>query len=114
MPSVAFLKTFAEAWNSHDIDLLMMHMAEDGVFITSSGARFEGSKAVRDAFASVFESFPDARWDADTHFVSGNRGVSEWVFSGTDAEDGSAVKERGCDIFTFEGGKIKVKDTYLK
>lgn len=114
MPNVPFLKTFADAWNRHDIDSLMVHMAEDGVFISSSGARAEGSEAVREAFASVFESFPDARWDGDTHFVSGNRGVSEWVFSGTDAEDGSAVEEQGCDIFTFRDGKIAVKDTYLK
>ena len=93
---------------------LMMHMAEDGVFISSSGTRAEGSKAVRQAFASVFESFPDARWGGDAHFASGNRGVSEWVFSGTDAEDGTTVKERGCDIFTFRDDKIAIKDTYLK
>ena len=114
MSNVAFLKAFADAWNRHDIDSLMMHMAEDGVFISSSGARAEGSKAVREAFASVFEAFPDARWAGDTHFVSGNRGVSEWVFSGTDAEDGSVVEERGCDLFTFRDFKIVVKGTYLK
>ncbi len=114
MPNLRFLKAFADAWNRHDVDALMGHMSEDGVFISSSGARAEGSKAVREAFASVFESFPDARWDEDAHFVSGTRGVSEWVFSGTDAEDGTVVKERGCDIFIFQDGKITVKDTYLK
>ena len=114
MPNVPFLKAFADAWNRHDLDSLMTHMTEDGVFISSSGTRAEGSEAVREAFASVFASFPDARWDGDTHFVSGDRGVSEWIFSGTDAEDGSVVEERGCDIFTFRDGKIVIKDTYLK
>ena len=108
------LKTFADAWNRHDIDALMVHMAEDGVFLSSNGSRAEGSEAVREAFASVFASYPDARWDKVIHFVSNDRGVSEWVFSGTDAEDGSAVKEPGCDIFTFKEGRIAVKDTYLK
>ena len=42
------------------------------------------------------------------------RSVSEWVFVGTDAEDGTVVKDRGCDVFTFKDGKILVKDTYLK
>ncbi|MDA0745528.1 MAG: nuclear transport factor 2 family protein [bacterium] len=114
MPTVPFLKAFADAWNKHDIDTLMAHMSEEGVFISSSGTRAEGSTAVREAFTSVFEAFPNARWKNDTHFVSGNRGVSEWVFSGTDAEDGTVVEERGCDIFTFRDGKIAVKDTYLK
>jgi ketosteroid isomerase-like protein len=114
MPTMAFLKAFADAWNRHDIDGLMQHMAPGGVFISSSGARVEGSAAVREAFAGIFTSFPDAHWQDDTHFVSGNRGVSEWVFSGTDAESGATVRERGCDLFTFQDGKIIVKDTYLK
>ncbi len=114
MPSVSFLKEFADAWNRHDLDALMEHMAEDGVFISSSGSKAHGCEAVRQAFASVFEAFPDARWDSDVHFVSGNRGVSEWTFSGTDAEDGEVVKEKGCDVFTFENDKILIKDTYLK
>ena len=114
MPDVPFLEAFADAWNRHDIDSLMTHMAEEGVFISSSGACAGGPRAVREAFATMFESFPDARWEEVSHFVSGSRGVSEWVFSGTDAEDGTAVKEKGCDIFTFQEGKIMVKDTYLK
>ena len=108
------LETFADAWNAHDIDKLMQHMDNGCVFISSSGARSEGHAAVRDAFSSVFEAFPDAQWLEDVHFTSGERGVSEWVFRGTDAEDGTLVEERGCDIFTFRAGRILVKDTYLK
>ena len=114
MSSVTFLKAFADAWNRHDIDALMASMAEDCAFVTSSGTRFEGPEAVRGAFAGVMEAFPDAHWGSDTHFVSGDRGVSEWLFTGTDAEDGTRVEERGCDIFTFQDGKIVLKDTYLK
>ena len=114
MPNVVFLKEFADAWNRHDLDAIMMHMAEDGVFIASGGTRAEGADAVRKAFSSVFEFFPDARWGDGCHFVDGDRGLSEWVFSGTDAEDGSVVEEKGCDVFTFRDGKIVVKDTFLK
>jgi ketosteroid isomerase-like protein len=114
MVTEAFLKSFADAWNRHDVDDLMADMAEDGVFISSSGTRTEGSAEIRTAFASIFEMFPDASWTEDTHFVSGDRGVSEWTFSGTDADDGEVVKERGCDVFTFRDGKIVVKDTFLK
>lgn len=114
MPSVEFLKAFADAWNRHDMDGLMASMADDCVFVTSNGTRFEGLQAVREAFAGVFEAFPDAHWGNDIHFVSGDRGVSEWVFTGTDAEDQTSVEEQGCDIFTFRDGKIVLKNTYLK
>jgi ketosteroid isomerase-like protein len=114
MPNIEFLKAFADAWNQQDLDALMSCMGDDGTFISSSGSRAEGAEAVKKAFSSVFEMFPDARWSEDTHFVSGDRGVSEWTFTGTDAEDGEVVTERGCDVFTFKDGKISVKDTFLK
>ena len=114
MATEAFLRSFADAWNRHNVDDLMAHMADHGVFISSSGTRAEGSTDVRAAFAAIFEMFPDATWTEDSHFVSGDRGLSEWTFSGTDADDGEVVKEKGCDVFTFRDGKIVVKDTFLK
>ena len=114
MPNVSFLKTFAATWNSRDIDAIMMYMAADGVFISAAGERAEGSQRVRAAFSRLFDAFPDACWENENHYVRGNRGVSEWVFSGTDAEDGTVVEKKGCDIFTFRDGKIAVKDTYMK
>ncbi len=114
MPTITFLEAFADAWNRHEVDAIMEHMAEDSVFVSSDGTKVEGAAQVRETFYSVLESFPDVRFDSAKHFVSGNRGVSEWVFVGTDAEDGTVVEDRGCDVFTFKDGKILVKDTYLK
>ncbi len=111
--TVAFLQDFAEAWNCHDIDALMSFMTADCVFETSDGTRYEGSEAVRAAFSGVWAAFPDAHWGEARHFVSGNRGVSEWTFTGTQA-DGARVEEGGCDLFTFRDGKIAYKNTYLK
>ena len=108
-----FLQAFAEAWNRHDIDALMSFMMGDCVFESSDGTRYEGHQAVRVAFSGVWEAFPDAHWRKARHFVCGNRGVSEWIFTGTDA-DSTRVEEKGCDLFTFQDGKIAFKDTYLK
>lgn len=44
------------------------------------------------------EAFGDVR-----HFVTGDRGVSEWLFTGN-----------GCDLFTFRDGKIVRKDSCFK
>ena len=48
------------------------------------------------------------------HVVSGARGVSEWTFVGTRASDGQRVEVDGCDLFTFHGDKIRVKDSWRK
>ena len=57
---------------------------------------------MRKAFAAVFDAFPDAHWDEAAHFVSGDRGVSEWTLSGTDAEDGTQVEEEAVTSSHFK------------
>ena len=113
-----FLQAFADAWNRHDLDALMSFMTEDCVFKASAGSevcgkRFEGREAVRGAFAEVWAMFPNAHWGNAHHFVCGDRGVSEWTFTGT-RRDGTMVEVDGCDLFTFREGKIFLKNSYRK
>ena len=116
--SVEMLQAFAEAWNRHDIDALMSFMTDDCVFASSAGLEVCGTSwigraAVETGFRQVWESYPDASWNSPRHFVSGDRGVSEWTFSGT-GQDGRRVEVNGCDVFTFRSGKIAVKNSYRK
>ena len=112
------LQAFADAWNRHDIDALMSFMTDDCVFESSSGhdiwgTRHAGCDAVRAGFASVWQTFPDAHWANVRHFVHGDRGVSEWTFTGTH-RNGARVEVHGCDLFTFRDGKIALKNSYRK
>jgi steroid delta-isomerase-like uncharacterized protein len=112
------LQAFADAWNRHDADALMSFMSDDCVFEASAGpdicgTRYTGRAAVKAAFAEVWATFPDAHWGGAQHFVQGERGVSEWTFTGTRA-DGTRVEVHGCDVFTFRAGKIALKDSYRK
>jgi len=114
----ASLQAFADAWNRHDIDALMSFMTDDCVFDASAGphvcgTRYQGREAVRAGYAEVWATFPDAHWADARHFVSGDRGVSEWIFTGTRA-DGTRAEVHGCDLFTFRDGKIAVKNSYRK
>ena len=116
--TIEVLQAFADAWNRHDIDALMSFMIDDCVFEASGGpeicgTRHEGRDAVRAAYAEVWSTFPDAHWGNARHFVQGDRGVSEWTFKGT-RTDGGHVEVNGCDLFTFRGGKIAVKNSYRK
>jgi uncharacterized protein (TIGR02246 family) len=112
------LEAFADAWNRHDIEALMSMMTDDGVFEASAGSavdgeRYEGHHAVRAAYEAVFAQYPDARWSNARHFVKGNRGVSEWTFTGT-LRDGRRVEVTGCDLLTFRDGKIAAKNSFRK
>lgn len=116
--TVDMLQAFADAWNAHDVDALMRFMHAQCVFETSAGpdacgARHEGPQAVRKAYAAAWQNFPDAQWRNARHFVAGERGVSEWTFTGT-AADGTRVEVNGVDMFTFRDGKILVKNSFRK
>ena len=114
----AFLQSFANAFNAHNVKLIMSHMTYDCVFEASAGPdlngeKFIGQEQVKKAFESVFETFADAHWGNARHFVFGNRGLSEWVFTGT-KKDGTKVEVKGCDLFTLKDGKIFIKNSYRK
>jgi ketosteroid isomerase-like protein len=116
--TVADLDAFAAAFNRHDLETILSMMTPDCVFEASAGdaicgTRHVGQTSVGAAFQEVFDAFPDATWSNPRHFIAGDRGVSEWTFSGT-RSDGSRVEVHGCDVFSFEGGKIAVKNSFRK
>lgn len=107
-----------DAFNRHDVDAVMTHFAEDCVFYTVAGdevygTRIEGAKAIADSFSAVWAGMKDAHWDHHSHFVAGDRAVSEWTFSGTNAQ-GQRVEAQGADLFTLRDGKIIVKQALRK
>ena len=112
------LAAFSDAWNRHDLPALMSFMHVDCVFETAAGpeawgTRHTGHEAVGKAFASAWAAFPDAQWRNGKHLVMGERGMSEWTFTGT-AADGTRSESDGVDLFTFKDGKILVKNVFRK
>lgn len=112
------LERFVDAWNAHDVDVLLDCMTEDGVFYASagpppSGDKSVGREALRKAYAAIWQVYPDAQWTNAHHFVSGENACSEWMFTGTKT-DGVRVKVHGCDLFKIRNGKIAVKDSFRK
>lgn len=112
------LEGFAQAFNRHELGALMRLMTEDCVFEASAGPDVEGQRhtgraAVAAAFAEVFATYPDARWNDPRHFWAGDRAVTEWTFTGTRA-DGTRVEVKGCDLFTLRDGRIAVKNSFRK
>ena len=118
VPDIVFLKAFNKAWTDHDIEALMSFMADDCSFHAVGGPdllgkSFMGRDAVREGFQLAWRTFPDAAWIDGDHFVVGDRGVSESTFVGT-KPDGTRIEARMVDIFTFQNGKILIKNAFRK
>jgi ketosteroid isomerase-like protein len=112
------LKSIARGFDTHNLDMIMAHFAQDAVFESPRGTepwgtRFTGKAAIHDAFAARFAGIPDVRYQQDDHFVDGDRGASEWTLSGT-TTDGQRVEVRGCDLWTFRDGQVVRKDSFWK
>jgi ketosteroid isomerase-like protein len=112
------LKQILEAFNRHDLDAIMDFFAEDCILEMPRGPypwgnRFVGKEQVRAGLASRFAGIPNVHYSDDTHWVCGDRGVSEWLLTGTTAS-GVQLNVRGCDHWQFRDGKVVRKDSYWK
>ena len=117
-PSVETLKAVLGALSTHDLDRIMGFFIEDCVLEMPRGpdpwgSRAVGAAAVREALRSRFIGISDVHYGDDTHFVSGDIGVSQWTLRGT-RTDGERIEVRRCDFYTFRNGKIEKKDSFWK
>ena len=112
------LERMLEAFNRHDLEAIMSLFAEGRVFEAPRGPdpwgrRFEGKDAVARGLGARFTGIPDVRYESHGDFVSGERGASEWTLRGTTA-DGQRLEVRGCDLWTFRGDEVLVKNSFWK
>ena len=115
---MAVLERVLDGFNRHDLDAILSCFAEDCVFESPRGPdpwgrRFEGRAQVREGLAARFAGIPDVHYGDGVHFVSDDRGASEWTLTGTTL-DGARLELRGCDLWTFRGDEIVRKDSYWK
>jgi ketosteroid isomerase-like protein len=118
MVTVETLKEILNAFNRHDLDDIMTYFSEDCSFDFPKGPepwgqRFIGKERVRKALAGRFEGIPDVHYGEDRHWVAGDMGVSEWTLTGT-TTSGVSLIVRGCDLWEFQDGKIKRKNSFWK
>jgi ketosteroid isomerase-like protein len=113
------LRQVMEAFNAHDAEGVVSFFAETCVFRAPRGSdprgrQVEGRDEIRAVFEARFAEVPDLSYRDDAHFVSGDRGVSEWTTTGTTVA-GVRVAVRGCDLWTFDSaGQITAKDCFWK
>jgi ketosteroid isomerase-like protein len=110
--TLAVIDHFNEVFNRHDVDTLMTLFTDDCIFENTSpfpdGARYEGQAAVRAFWEEFFAGSPNAHFEAEESFASGDRCVVRWRYTWGDGHI------RGVDIFKVRDGKVAEKFAYVK
>ncbi len=107
---------FNEAFNSHDVDSIMALMTDDVIFDNTTppdGERYEGQEAVRGFWERFFTGNPNAWFDTEEAFISGDRCTARWVFT-FDRSNPEAGHVKGVDVFKVRDGKVAEKLSYVK
>ena len=114
--SLATVEAFNVAFNRHDVPAVMALMTADCVFDSTrpvpDGERFEGQDAVRGFWEAFFARSPQARFETEEIFASGERVVVRWVYHWM--RDGVSGHVRGVDVFQVHNGKVAEKLSYVK
>src|SRR5215204_5456946 len=84
--TVKTLKEILEAFNRHDLDAIMNYFSDDCSFDFPRGPepwgqRFIGKAQVREALAGRFKGIPDVHYGEDSHWVAGDKGLSQWTLT---------------------------------
>ena len=106
------------AFNRHDAEAVMACFIPDATFLTAAGPeawgrRLEGTQAIEAAFTAVWTAMPDVQWTVRRSRVVDGEGITEWLFTGTQA-DGTRVEAEGLDLFGFSGALLASKSAFRK
>ena len=114
---------YNDAWNAHDLDAIVSMHAPDMVFANHTAGESAQGEEVRAHIASIFETWPDIRFEAQRLYVRDGLVAQEWIASATHSRTmrrgeivveptGRRVQWAGADVIPFENGLVKRKDVY--
>ena len=104
------------AFNTNDLDGVMVHFAADGIYEEFNGVRSVGPDAVRAALAPQFDgAFGEMKFIDEDLMIDPVAGKVMASWTCTLEHKGQPTSWRGLDLLTFDdGGKITHKLTYAK
>jgi steroid delta-isomerase-like uncharacterized protein len=119
----AAIDRYNEAWNAHDVDAIVAMHAADMVFANHTAGESASGGDVRAHIASIFESWPDLRFETRRLYVRDGLVVQEWTATATHTKpmrrgeieappSGRTISWDGIDSIPFEEGLVKRKDVY--
>ena len=117
------IAAYNEAWNSHDLDAIMELHAPDMVFANHTAGESAQGEEVREHIGSIFDTWPDIRFETNRLYVRDGVVAQEWTATATHEKrmtrgdlvaepTGKKVSWDGVDVIPFEDGLVKRKDVY--
>jgi steroid delta-isomerase-like uncharacterized protein len=117
------IERYNQVWNDHDVEAIMAMHAPDMVFQNHTARESAQGDDVRGHLASIFETWPDIRFEARRLYVRDGLVVQEWTATATHTSTmrrgdivaeptGRPVTWDGMDVIPFEDGLVKRKDVY--
>ena len=117
------IERYNEAWNAHDLDAIVSMHAPDMVFENHTAGESAQGGDVRRHIASIFETWPDIRFETRRLYVRDDLVAQEWTATATHRNTmrrgdlaaeptGKRIEWRGVDVIPFENGLVKRKDVY--
>lgn len=107
---------FNEAFNRHDVNAVMATMTSDCVFDSTrpppDGERIVGQTAVRVFWEAFFARSPQARFETEEVFATGDRAVVRWTYHWV--RENAPGHIRGVDVFRVRDGLVSEKLSYVK
>ena len=114
---------YNDAWNAHDLDLIMSMHAPDMVFENHTAGESATGEEARAHIGAIFETWPDIAFSTRRLYVRDGLVVQEWTATATHQNTmrrgdltaeptGKTVSWDGLDVIPFENGLVKRKDVY--
>jgi ketosteroid isomerase-like protein len=109
------IRCFGEGFNNDDLDTVMEFFADDAVYYEIDGKKNYGKEAIRNTFEPQFRGKYGKQYFEEHDIIideSAGKACFRWEARFTIGKTVAAID--GLDVFTFENGKIKEKDSYFK
>jgi steroid delta-isomerase-like uncharacterized protein len=117
------IERYNQAWNEQDLDTIVAMHAPDMVFANHTAGESASGEEVRGHIASIFETWPDLRFETRRLYVREGLVVQEWTAHATHTKtmrrgeleappSGREISWEGIDSIPFEDGLVKRKDVY--
>jgi steroid delta-isomerase-like uncharacterized protein len=109
------VKTYFDAWDSHDTDAILDSLTPDGTYSDPIGGENLSGQAYADYVNTLFAAFPDLKLELISNNIASNNMVAApWLLIGTHKgpvgdfkPTNKTITLPGCDFITVEGGKVK-------
>src|SRR5215217_8121701 len=108
----AVAETYFAAWEARDPDRIAALHTDDTRFqIHAANEPTVGREAVRDAFAGLFEQWPNFAFDVHRVLYGDDHWVLDWALLSSGGPAGD-VRFDCLDVVTVENGLVARKDTF--